>query len=84
MAQMYPSKEDLADIPYAELRVYEQLEKLNSNFTVFHSVQWLKKGNKWKSTWKENDFLFFIRKNKLFKKKTNLLFLKNLMIFIKF
>ena len=61
MAQMYPSKEDLADIPYAELRVYEQLEKLNSNFTVFHSVQWLKKGNKWKSTWKENDFLILNR-----------------------
>ena len=61
MAQMYPSKEDLADIPYAELRVYELLEKLNSNFTVFHSVQWLKKGNKWKSTWKENDFLILNR-----------------------
>ena len=57
MAQVYPQKEDLTDVPYSELRVYELLEKLPDTFYVFHSVQWVKKGNKWKSTWKENDFL---------------------------
>ena len=57
MAQIYPVKEDLDDVPYSEIRVYELLESLGENFTVFHSVQWVKRGNKWKSTWKENDFL---------------------------
>lgn len=57
MAQIYPIKEDLSDVPYSEIRVYELLEQLDNRFTVFHSVQWVKRGNKWKSTWKENDFL---------------------------
>lgn len=57
MAQIYPIKEDLSDVPYSEIRVYELLEQLGENFTIFHSVQWVKKGHKWKSTWKENDFL---------------------------
>ena len=39
------------------MRVYELLEQLDNHFTVFHSVQWVKRGHKWKSTWKENDFL---------------------------
>lgn len=57
MAQMYPIKEDLEEVPYSEIRVYELLSTLGDNFTIFHSVQWVKKGSKWKSTWKENDFL---------------------------
>lgn len=57
MAHIYPIKEDLEEVPYSEIRVYDLLETLGNNFTVFHSVQWVKKGNKWKSTWKENDFL---------------------------
>lgn len=57
MAQIYPTKEDLTEVPYSEIRVYELLEKLPDTFYVFHSVQWIKKGRKWKSTWKENDFL---------------------------
>ena len=57
MAQIYPTKEDLTEVPYSEIRVYELLEKLPDTFYVFHSVQWIKKGSKWKSTWKENDFL---------------------------
>lgn len=28
MANIYPIKEDLSDIPFAELKVYEALEKL--------------------------------------------------------
>ena len=52
MAQIYPIKEYLSDVPYSEIRVYELLEQLNNNFTIFHSVQWVKRGNKWKSTWK--------------------------------
>lgn len=57
MADIFPIKEDLSDVPYSEMRVYEALSELGENFTIFHSVQWVKKGNKWKSTWKENDFL---------------------------
>ena len=61
MATVYPLKEDLSEIPYAELKVYEALEKLGKNFYVFHSVQWLKKSKKWAATWKENDFLIINR-----------------------
>ena len=62
MAQIYPSKEDLSDVPYAEIRVYDLLSTLGDGFTVFHSVQWVKRGSKWKSTWKENDFLILHRR----------------------
>jgi len=62
MAHIYPVKEELKEVPYSELRVYEMLETLGDSFTVFHSVQWVKKGSKWKSTWKENDFLILNRK----------------------
>ena len=61
MAQMYPVKEDLAEVPYSEIRVYDLLSSLGENFTIFHSVQWVKRGSKWKSTWKENDFLVLNR-----------------------
>ena len=56
MAHMYPSKEDLSDIPYSELLVDDNLASLGDGFTIFHSVQWVKRGSKWKSTWKENDY----------------------------
>ena len=60
-AQIFPIKEDISEMPYSEFQVYEMLEKLDEKFVVFHSVQWLKKSNKWKSTWKENDFLILHR-----------------------
>ena len=43
MANIYPIKEDLEEVPYSEIRVYDLLESLGNNFTVFHSVQWVKK-----------------------------------------
>lgn len=58
---MYPVKEDLSEVPYSEIRVYDLLASLGENFTIFHSVQWVKRGNKWKSAWKENDFLILNR-----------------------
>ncbi len=61
MATIYPIKEDLSEIPFAELKVYEALEKLDENFYIFHSVQWLKKTKRWAATWKENDFLIIHR-----------------------
>ena len=61
MATIYPTKEDLSELPYAEFTVYEALERLGKNFYIFHSVQWLKKTKKWASTWKENDFLILNR-----------------------
>lgn len=61
MANIYPIKEDLSELPYVELKVYEALEKLGQNFYIFHSVQWLKKTRKWPATWKENDFLIINR-----------------------
>lgn len=62
MAQIYPQKEDLSDVPYSEIRVYENLSELGNGFFIFHSVQWIKRGSKWKSTWKENDFLILNKK----------------------
>lgn len=62
MAQMYPVKEDLTDVPYSEIRVYDLLSSLGDGFTIFHSVQWIKRGNTRKSTWKENDFLILNRR----------------------
>ena len=57
MAHMFPSKEYISELPYSEMLVYELLSELGNSYTVFHSVQWMKRANKWKSTWKENDFL---------------------------
>lgn len=57
MAYIYPLKEELKDVPYSERIVYDLLKDLEKDFTIFHSVQWVKKGRRWKSTWKENDFL---------------------------
>ncbi len=61
-AMMYPQKEDITDLPYSEREVYEFLEKLGDGYVIFHSVQWIKRNNKWRSTWKENDFLILHRK----------------------
>ena len=61
MANIYPIKEDLSELPFAEFKVYEALEKLGKNFYIFHSVQWLKKTIKCADTWKENDFLIINR-----------------------
>ena len=56
-AMIYPKKEDIDDMPFSEKLVYDNLAALSENFIIFHSVQWVKRGSKWKSTWKENDFL---------------------------
>ena len=61
-AMIYPQKEDITDLPFSEREVYEFLEKLGDDYVIFHSVQWVKRSNKWKSTWKENDFLILHRK----------------------
>ena len=60
-ATIYPLKEDISEMPYSEVSVYEFLEKLSDKYIIFHSVRWLKRNNKWKSTWKENDFLILNR-----------------------
>lgn len=56
-AMIYPNREDISDMPGSEKNVYDLLKNLSENFIIFHSVQWVKRGHKWKSTWKENDFL---------------------------
>lgn len=35
MANIYPIKEDLSELPFAELKVYEALEKLGKIFMFF-------------------------------------------------
>lgn len=56
-AMIYPEREDFSDMPYSESVVYGFLKGLSEKFTIFHAVQWIKRGSRWKSTWKENDFL---------------------------
>lgn len=63
-AQMFPIREDLSDLPYAEQVVNDALSNLNEKFYVFHSVQWLKKTKKYAATWKETDFLILNRKRR--------------------
>lgn len=58
---IFPKKEDITGMPNSERKVYDFLSGLNDEFIVFHSVQWVKKGHRWKSTWKENDFLILNR-----------------------
>ena len=62
MANIFPSREDLSDTPYSELKVYELLSELSDEFTIFHSVRWAKYWNRWRTTWRENDFLIFNKK----------------------
>lgn len=58
MAFIYPTKEDISVMPYAERKVYEALEeKLGNDFYIFHSVEWMKRKRKGSETWKENDFV---------------------------
>ena len=52
-AIMYPQKEDITDLPFSEREVYDFLEKLGDGYIIFHSVQWVKRSNKWRSMWKE-------------------------------
>lgn len=61
-AHIFPKGEDLTELPASEKDVYDFLSKLNDDFYVFHSVQWAKKSHKWKTTWKENDFLILNKK----------------------
>lgn len=61
-AHIFPKGEDLTELPTSEKDVYNFLSKLNDDFYVFHSVQWVKKNHKWKTTWKENDFLILNKK----------------------
>lgn len=47
---------------FFEREVYKFLEKLGDSYVIFHSVQWMKRGDKWKSKRKENDFFILHRK----------------------
>ena len=57
MAQIYPIKEDLSELPYSEMKVYDALSKLGDEFYIFHSVQWVKRGNKWKLKLKQAGYV---------------------------
>lgn len=59
---IYPRIIDDSDIPKSEKDVFDLLSKLNDDFYIYHSVQWEKVSNKWRTTWKENDFLILNKK----------------------
>ena len=59
---IFPKKEFIDEMPYAERVVYDYLSKLDDSFHVFYSIHWVKKNNKWNYTWKENDFLILNKK----------------------
>lgn len=57
MAYMYPCIREKIRAPSAEQLVYDELKKLPKEYTVFHSVQWVKKNLNRNFTWYENDYL---------------------------
>ena len=57
MARMYPCIREKLSGPEAEKMVYDELKKLPNEYTIFHSVQWVKKNLSRNFTWYENDFL---------------------------
>lgn len=61
MAYMYPRLREKISAPTAEQLVYDELQKLPNDFTIFHSVQWVKKNLNRNFTWYENDYLIFHR-----------------------
>lgn len=61
MAYMYPKLREKVSAPTAEQLVYDELQKLSNDFTIFHSVQWVKKNLNRNFTWYENDYLIFHR-----------------------
>lgn len=61
-AHIFPKIDYFSDIPASEKMVFDLLSKLNEDFYIFYSVQWVQKKHKWKTTWKENDFLILNKK----------------------
>lgn len=59
MAYMYPRIREKISAPTAEQLVYDELQKLPNEYTVFHSVQWVRKNLNRNFTWYENDYLIF-------------------------
>lgn len=59
---IFPKIDDYTEIPASEKLIFNVLSKLSDDFYIFYSVQWVQKKHKWKTTWKENDFLILNRK----------------------
>ena len=57
MAYMYPCLREKISAPTAEQLAYDELRKLPNAFTIFHSVQWVRKNFNRNFTWYENDYL---------------------------
>ena len=57
MAYLYPSIREKINAPTSEQLVYDELKTLPNEYTIFHSVQWVKKNINRNFTWYENDFI---------------------------
>ena len=57
MARMYPCLREKISAPTAEQLAYDELKKLPNEYTIFHSVQWVRKNINRNFTWYENDYL---------------------------
>ena len=54
---MYPCLREKISAPTAEQLAYDELKKLPNEYTIFHSVQWVRKNINRNFTWYENDYL---------------------------
>ena len=57
MAKIYPRFVDDFHGSYGEKQIFKSLEKLNDDWTVFHSINWQKRNINGKISWGEADFL---------------------------
>ena len=56
-SNIFPKKEFLDEMPYAERVVYDFMANLDNSFHIFYSVRWVKPKRNKNYIWKENDFL---------------------------
>lgn len=59
MARIIPEQVMYFNTSYGEKRVYEALQKLSDEYTVFYSVQWQQKDRRNNVVWGESDFTVF-------------------------
>ncbi len=59
MARIIPEKVMYFNTSYGEKIIYEALQKLSDEYTIFYSIQWQQKDRKDSIVWGESDFTIF-------------------------
>lgn len=59
MAKIIPEKVMYFNTSYGEKQVYEALQKLSDEYTIFYSIQWQQRDRRNNIVWGESDFTIF-------------------------